>query len=92
MMDLAVRRKWDGALSLAWVSAVFVGIKYGHFSTSSAVVGFVVVFGAWWGVGMLLAASGLKSRSVVGVLPALVTTACFLYFVWTLIPRSVHVL
>ena len=92
MMNLAVKRRWDGVFSLAWVSAIFLGLKLSHFYASSLLLGFVVVFVVWWGVGMLLAVSGLKSRSVVGVLPALVTSAWFLYFVWTLIPRRVHTL
>ena len=86
-MNLAAKRKWDGVLSLVWVSAIFLGIKLSHFYATSVLLGFVVVFVVWWGVGMLLAASGLKSRSVVGILPALATGAWFLYFVWTLFPR-----
>jgi hypothetical protein len=89
-MNLATRRKWDGALSLAWVTAVFLGIRLSHFQTSSAVLGFVMLFVVWWGVGMLLAVSGLKSKTLFGVLPALVTTLSFLYVVYALIPCRVH--
>jgi hypothetical protein len=90
MRNLGVRRKWDGSLSLAWVSAIFLVIRLSHFDSTSLVLGFLLVFGVWWGVGMLLAVSGLKSKSIVGVLPALATSAWFLYFVWTLIPERNH--
>ena len=54
-----------------------------------AALTFFVMFGAWWGVALLLADSGLKSRSTPSVLSALVTFVLFLGLLWMmLIPRS----
>ena len=86
-MHLTTKRKWEGFFSLAWVSAGFVALKLSDFYSGSTVVVFFLVFGAWWGVGMLLAVSGLRSRSPLSMLAALITSFWFAYFMWSLIPK-----
>jgi general secretion pathway protein G len=82
--------RWCGVLSLIWVCVGFFALKLSHFNSGSAALTFFVMFGAWWGVALLLAVSGLRSRSTPSVLSALATFVLFLGLLWMmLIPRSI---
>lgn len=89
-MSTLTRRKWDGILSLVWVSPGFVafeffGFEWWRFANSALSV--ILIFGAWWGFGMLLAISGFKSGVRISVLASLGTTLWFLYFLWSIRPH-----
>jgi general secretion pathway protein G len=87
-MKLLTNRKWDGILSLPWACGGFLALKFGAFHPNSPALGFFIIFGAWWGVAMLLAVSGLRSRSLPGVLTGLCTVVLFLSFLWMGTPRA----
>jgi general secretion pathway protein G len=78
MKTLAIR-KWEGILSLAWAFGGFLTLKLTGVPSNSPVLAFVIVVGLWWGVAILGALAGLRSRSVPGVVTAIVTLACFAY-------------
>jgi general secretion pathway protein G len=79
-------RKWDGVLSLVWACGGFLALKYGKFYVDSPALHFFIVFGAWWGVAMLLAVSGLKSRSWPSVVAGLGTVVLFISLLWITVP------
>jgi hypothetical protein len=49
------RRRWNGVLSLVWACTGFFALYGDYFHFSPRMAPFVV-FGAWWGVAILLAA------------------------------------
>jgi hypothetical protein len=53
-MKPLTNRKWDGILSLVWVCGGFLVLKFGGLHFNSQALGFFIIFGAWWGVAMLL--------------------------------------
>ena len=91
-MTLASRRKWEGIISLAWVAPGFVAFEFFGCEWwrpfGSLVPVFLVIFGLWWGIGLLLAASGLRSSTRVGVLASAGTILWFAFFLYqTCVPR-----
>jgi hypothetical protein len=87
-MTTIAKRKLDGILSLVWASlGYFLLPLIYHFNFSSTALLFLILFGAWWGVSMLLAISGLKSGSRVSILASVVTILLFVYFLQSLVPR-----
>jgi general secretion pathway protein G len=76
-------RKWDGVLSLVWACGGFLALKFLDFHSDSPALWFLLVFVAWWGVAMLLAVSGLRSRSWPGMVTGLGTV---LLFIWVMLP------
>lgn len=54
----------------------------------SPALNFFIVFGAWWGVAMLLAVSGLKSRSWASVAAGLGTVVLFISLLWIIVPKG----
>ena len=89
-MKPLTNRKWDGILSLVWVCGGFLVLKFGGLHFNSQALGFFIIFGAWWGVAMLLAVSGLKSRSWPSVVTGLGTVLLFISFLWIITPKSRH--
>lgn len=81
-------RKLDGILSLVWALGGLLALKLGGFHSDSPILHFFIVFGAWWGVAMLLGVSGLRSRSWPSIVTGLATVLIFLWLVWTSIPRG----
>lgn len=89
MSALAIK-KWEGPFSVVWVGlgALFFTSRRDHLSFGSLYVMFLAVFVVWWGVGLLFAASGLRSGSRVGMLCGWCTILGFLVFLWwALVPR-----
>jgi general secretion pathway protein G len=87
-MKLATVRKWEGLLSLLWACGGFFLLKLGWFRSGSTLLELLVVVGAWFGVAMLLAVSGIRSRFFPSVLTAFGTVLFFIGLLWiTLIPR-----
>jgi general secretion pathway protein G len=80
-------RKLDGFISLLWAVTGFLAIELGCFHPTSEAGEFFLVLGLWWGVAMLLAVSGLKSRSGPGVLTSICTILLFIGFLWLSVPR-----
>jgi general secretion pathway protein G len=87
-MKLLTNRKWDGIISLVWACGGFLVLKYGHLYFDSPFLWFCIVFGAWWGVAMLLAVSGVRSRSWPSVVTSLATIVLFISVLWMAAPRS----
>jgi general secretion pathway protein G len=87
-MKLLTNRKWDGILSLVWLCGGFFTLKYAKFHLDSPTLNFIVVFGAWWGVAMLLAVSGVRSRSWPSVVTSLATIVLFISALWMAVPKS----
>jgi general secretion pathway protein G len=73
---------------LIWVCGGFLALKYGNFHLDSPVLNFFIVFGAWWGVAMLLAVSGMRSRSWPSVVTGLGTVLLFIWVLWMIAPRA----
>jgi hypothetical protein len=86
-MTTSTKRKLDGMISLVWVCLGFWTLKYADCHANSVALTFFIVFGAWWGVGLLLAISGLKSGSRVSALASALTILWFFYFLQSLFPR-----
>lgn len=72
-------RKWDGILSLVWFCGGYLVLRFAGLRLSFPGLGNFIIFGAWWGVAMLLAISGLRSRSWPSVVTGLGTV---LLFIW----------
>jgi general secretion pathway protein G len=88
-MKPLTNRKWDGILSLVWFCGGFLALKFFDFHSDSPALWFLLVFFAWWGVAMLLAVSGLRSRSWPSVVASLATILLFISFHWVAAPRGV---
>jgi general secretion pathway protein G len=86
-MKPLTNRRWDGVLSLVWFCGGFFALKIGDFHPDSPVLNFFIVFGAWWGVAVLLAVSGLRSRYWPSVVTSLGTVLVFICFFWMIRPR-----
>jgi general secretion pathway protein G len=86
-MKTLTNRKWDGILSLVWAGGGFFALKLGNFHSDSPILTFFVIFVAWAGVSLLLAVSGLRSRSWPSVATALGTILVFICFLWMIRPR-----
>ena len=91
-MSTLTRRRWDGILSLVWVSPGFVafeffGVQWWRYISRSPALSLILIFGAWWGFGILLAISGLKSGVRFSILAGLGTILFFIYFIWSAMPR-----
>jgi general secretion pathway protein G len=80
-------RKLDGILSLLWAGFGYLVLHYGHVQVRSQVLGIFLVLGLWWGVAVLLAISGLRSRSRVSSLMATGTLLLCFYFLFSLPPK-----
>jgi hypothetical protein len=80
------RRTWEGIASLAWACFGFAFFRYwlDHRGFQTLLSVLLVVFVLWWGVSLLLALSGLRSGSWVGVSAGTITVIGFLAFFWTL--------
>jgi hypothetical protein len=95
-MTVVARRKWEGVLSLVWVAPGFVAFEFfrvewwGLFDCGSPVLVFLAIFGLWWGVGLLLAASGLRSSATISVLASAGTVLWFVFFLWDLLVPHFH--
>jgi hypothetical protein len=81
-MSAQVIKRWEGILSLIWA-----GIGFGFYQWKNGFYSFwgyfVTVFIAWWGVSLLLAFSGMRSDSRVGVVAGLLTViGFFTYLFW----------
>ena len=87
-MKPLTNRKWDGFLSLVWVGGGFLVLRYGGLHFNSPAVEFFVIIGAWWGVAMLLAVSGLRSRYWPSVVTGLGTVLLFIWVISPLSPRG----
>jgi len=75
-------KTWEGISSLAWALMGYALFHYwstnhGFRSLWSVVLGVLVL---WWGVGLTLAVSGLRSRSRFGVTAGCLTVLGFLCF------------
>jgi general secretion pathway protein G len=88
-MKPLANRKWDGILSLVWACGGLLALKLGDFHLDSPALHFFIVFGAWWGVAMLLAVSGLRSRSWPSVVTGLSTALLFIGILWIIAPRGI---
>jgi hypothetical protein len=82
-------KTWEGISSLAWTLIGYVCFQYwmayhGFQSLWSVLIGVLVL---WWGVGLTLAASGLRSRSRPGVVAGCLTVLGFLGFWGVLLAR-----
>jgi general secretion pathway protein G len=87
-MKALSNRKWDGVLSLVWACGGFLALRLGYLHSGSTTLAFFLLFGAWWGIAMLLAVSGLRSRSRPSVLTGLCTLLLFIGFAfWIFAPR-----
>ena len=80
-------KTWEGISSLAWALIGFALFQYwsvhhGFHSLFPAILSVLVV---WWGVSLLLAFSGLRSRSRLGVLAGCATILGFLCFFWAVL-------
>ena len=89
-MKPLTNRKWDGILSLVWACGGFLALKYGDFHVGSPILGFFIIVLVWWGVAMLLAVSGLRSRSWPSVVTGLGTILLFIWAVWIITPKTRH--
>jgi general secretion pathway protein G len=87
-MKPLTNRRWDGILSLVWFCGGFLALNFFDFHSDSLALWFLLVFVAWWGVAMLLAVSGLRSRYWPSVVTSLGTVLLFIWFVWITAPRS----
>jgi len=81
-MNALTNRKWDGIISIAWACGGLLVLKFSDFHSDSPTLRFFILFGAWWGIAMLLAVSGLRSGSLPSVLTGFVTVVLFIYFLW----------
>jgi hypothetical protein len=83
-MKALTMRQWEGISSLAWTLIGFEFFRYWSthrgFQSPFSVV--FIVLGLWWGVSLLLALSGLRSHSLVGVLTGGASIIGFLWFFW----------
>jgi general secretion pathway protein G len=84
-MKPLISRKCDGVLSLVWACGGFLALQFFDFHSDSPALWFLLIFVAWWGVAMLLAVSGLRSRYWPSVVPGLGTV---LLFIWVMLPIS----
>jgi|GEM_PF-4009228 hypothetical protein len=76
-------------LSLIWVFPGFVFFEFADIQWSFVGFGSLVFFAglcAWWGIGLLLAISGLRSGVRRSILASVGTALCFLLFLLALIP------
>jgi type II secretion system protein G len=91
-MNMLTRRKWEGVLSLVWACAGFLAFKFDLLRSIPILFGYLILFGAWWGMALLLAISGSSSKSFPGVTTSIGTFILFFYFIWSLMPKvgSVH--
>jgi hypothetical protein len=83
-MNTLIVRKWEGVSSVVWALLGFGPFQYwvGHHGFHSQIPAFLSVFVLWWGISLLLAISGLRSCSRVGVIAGSVTLLGFLCFLW----------
>jgi hypothetical protein len=81
-MNTLITKKWEGVSSVVWALLGFGPFQYwvGHHGFHSQIPAFLSVFALWWGVSLVLAISGLRSRSRVGVVAGSVTLLGFLCF------------
>jgi hypothetical protein len=78
--------------SLIWVSSGFLvfellSIQWWRLITDSSALSVFIIFGAWWGFGILLAISGLKIGVRISVLASTGTILRFFCFVRSILPR-----
>ncbi len=78
-MKSLTSRKWRGIVSLVWACGGFLALRLGCFQFVSGPVGLLIFLGVWWGVALVLAVSGMRSRSLPGVLGGLATADLFLW-------------
>ncbi len=82
-MKAFTNRKWDGICSIIWSGLGLLAYGLGFFFGSNfTILTFFLVFGVWWGVAMVLAISGLRSRFLPAIMPSLATILLFLSFCW----------
>jgi general secretion pathway protein G len=86
-MKPLTNRKWHGILSLVWLCGGFFALKFGDFHSDSPIPRFFIIFVAWWSIAMLLAVSGLRSRSWPSVVTSLGTILAFICLLWMIRPR-----
>ena len=81
-----VIRKQEGLLSFLWVTPGFLAFELFHYQWwrvfHSGPMTFLGILGLWWGIGMLLAISGLRRGSRINVLASLGTLFWLLYFLF----------
>ena len=78
---------WAGILAPIWA---FGGglIAFGIRGRPPLILFILGWFGLWWGVALLLAVLGLKSRHPAGVIPGAVTILCFIALTWAILTDS----
>jgi len=88
-MNTLTIQKWEGLISAAWaLLGLRAFISYqSHQGFDSIYGAFFLVFLLWWGIALLLALSGFKSRSLVGICASLSTSLGFLWFTTVLLFR-----
>ena len=85
MNTLKIRiKKWEGVSSVVWALLGFEFFRYWavHYGFHSLYSVFIIVCVLWWGVSLLLAISGLRSGSRIGVIPGAVTVLGFLCYLF----------
>jgi general secretion pathway protein G len=87
-MKSIISCKWAGILSVVWLCAGFFALRLSDFHSESPLLRFLVIYCAWWGVAVLLAVAGMRSRRVPSVVAALATIILLISFLWMTAPRG----
>lgn len=89
---VSTRKMWEGILSAFWLPLVFVLLMWlNHCLRQHVSLGLILAeLVVWLGVGLLLALSGLRSSSRIGIAAGLAAIFEFLYLLWIImVPHAV---
>jgi hypothetical protein len=90
-MKLKIIERWEGLISLLWISIVFCLIAYlvTHVLYFKTWRGWIIVIVVWWGVGLVFAISGLRHGHLASRVCAALTIGICLYFLYAFFfPRA----
>jgi hypothetical protein len=76
--------KWEGAISLLWVALGFLVILFFKPFFVPIWLFLLILFAGWWGVGLVLAISGIKHGHWVSRVCAVLSICAFVFFVWAI--------
>lgn len=81
---------WSGVLSVPWVGlglalVLLFGPRLHLTSELGQVLLWTYIFLGWWGIGLLLAISGLRRGNLPSRVFGVITIGAFLFFAWTLV-------
>jgi hypothetical protein len=84
---------WSGYIAVTWMLVGLARLRLGlerynlEFRPGwlYLIVVFLYVFGIWWGIGLLFALSGLRSKGVTNRICAILAICAFLYSAWHIV-------